>query len=62
MKNTCHRFIPADGSSSYDLYGIKAPIVGHDIINGRAIPRLGLKMMSDEDWVAMTTGGGLINV
>ena len=52
-KNTTHRFIPADGSEFYNLYGTKVPIIGHDIIQGKAIPRLGLKMMSDEEWQSM---------
>ena len=45
-----HTFLPAADGATYDLYGKKVPILGYDVVGGVAKPRLGLKMMSDEEW------------
>ena len=45
-----HTFLPSTGGETYDLYGTKVPVLGYDVVGGVAKPRLGLRMMIDEEW------------
>ena len=45
-----HEFRPAQPGETFSLYGKQVPIVGYDVVNGVSLPRLGLRMMSDEEW------------
>lgn len=45
-----YEFRPAQPGETFDLYGKQVPILGYDVVSGIPKPRLGLKMMSDEEW------------
>lgn len=45
-----HSFIPSSTGETYTIYGHTFPVLGYDSIGGIRYPRLGIHMMSDEDY------------